>query len=106
MQLNIVYLHSLQKHGMAHRDIANKKEIFMSAEQAKSLIERIKSDIIFKVRLISIDNVEEKLKFIHSEGYLCTEAEIKDAEIEAHSSLGVQRGGYWFAYSFYTRHHL
>ncbi len=64
----------------------------MSVELAKALIERIKSDIVFKVRLISIDNVDEKLKFIHSEGYLCTEEEIKDAEIEAHSSLGVQRG--------------
>ena len=78
----------------------------MSGVQAKALIERIKSDITFNVRLIAIEHVDEKLKFIYSEGYICTEEEIKDAEMEAHSTVGEQRGGYWFPYSFYTRQHL
>ncbi len=78
----------------------------MSRLQAKALIERIKSDIAFNVRLISMKNVDEKLKFIYSEGYICTDEEIREAEMEAHSTVGEQRGGYWFPYSFYTRKHI
>ena len=78
----------------------------MSVEQARAFITRMKSDIAFKKRVISFDNVHAKIEFINSEGFLCTEKDIVQAEIEAHSDVGEQRGGYWFPYSFCTRHHL
>jgi predicted ribosomally synthesized peptide with nif11-like leader len=78
----------------------------MSVEQAKAFIKRMKSDIAFKKRVISLENIEAKIEFINSEGFICTEEEINLAEITAHSSVGEQRGGYWFPYSFSTRHNL
>ena len=100
--VTIFFVHKKQK----YREIANKKEVIISGVQAKALIERIKSDIAFNVRLVSIKNVNEKLKFIYSEGYIWNEEEFRDAEMEAHSTVGEQRGGYWLPYSFYTRQHL
>jgi predicted ribosomally synthesized peptide with nif11-like leader len=78
----------------------------MSVYQAKAFIKRMKSDIAFRKRVLSLENVEAKIKFINSEGFICTEDDIRLAELEAHSANGMQRGGYWFPYSFYTRHHL
>lgn len=82
------------------------KESIMSAEHAKAVIERMKSDIAFKVHILSIKDVDEKIKYINSEGFICSVEEIREAEIDAHSSTGEQRGGYWFPFSFAVRHHL
>ncbi len=78
----------------------------MSVSQAKAFIKRMKSDIAFKKHVISLEKITAKIEFINSEGFICTEEDIRLAEIEAHSSVGEQSGGYWFPYSFYTRNHL
>ncbi len=78
----------------------------MSIDHAKALIKRMKSDIAFKKRIISLENINAKIEFINSEGFNCTETEITLAEIDAHSGAGEQRVGYCFPYSFCTRHHL
>ena len=78
----------------------------MSVNQAMAFIKRMKSDIAFKKHVLSLENVEAKIEFINSEGFICTEGDIRQAEIEAHSANGMHSGGYWFPYSFYTRHHL
>ncbi|NMW22815.1 MAG: Nif11-like leader peptide family natural product precursor [Chlorobiaceae bacterium] len=78
----------------------------MTLEHAQSFIQRMKSERAFKVHVTSMEDIHERLEFINSEGYTCTEEEIKRAEIMAHSDVGQQRGGYWFVFSYISRYRL
>ncbi len=52
----------------------------MTQEHSQSFIQRMKSDIAFKVHVASIEDLHERIEIINSEGYTCTEEEIKWAE--------------------------
>ncbi|TCD47030.1 Nif11-like leader peptide family natural product precursor [Chlorobium sp. N1] len=51
----------------------------MSREQAKAFIERMKSDEAFQKKVMAIEDAEERIACIHSEGFLCTLEEINEA---------------------------
>ncbi len=78
----------------------------MTREHAQSFIQRMKSDIAFKVHVTSLEDIHERIEFINSEGYTCTEEEIKHAEAMANSDVGQRRGGYWFVFSYINRYRL
>ena len=78
----------------------------ITREHAQSFIQSMKSDIALKVHVASIEDVHERIEFINSEGYTCTEKEIKWAETIANSDVGQQRGGYWFVFSYISRYPL
>jgi predicted ribosomally synthesized peptide with nif11-like leader len=50
----------------------------MSLDQAKAFIEKMKSDVAFRERVLAIDDVAERFQLINSEGYECSEAEINE----------------------------
>jgi predicted ribosomally synthesized peptide with nif11-like leader len=52
----------------------------MSVEQAEVFIEKMKSDDELKRRVLSIDDVGERIAYITSLGYSCTEAEIRQVQ--------------------------
>ncbi len=43
----------------------------MSLDQAKALIEKMKSDVAFSERVLAIEDVAERLNLIKSEGFDC-----------------------------------
>ena len=47
----------------------------MSVEQAKKLIDRLKSDTLFNEKIMSVQGFDERMELIASEGYDCS---IKD----------------------------
>ena len=50
----------------------------MSLDKAKVFIEKMKSDVAFKERVLAIEDVAERFNFIKSEGFECSEAEVKE----------------------------
>ena len=54
------------------------KENIMSLNQARLFIERMKSDEAFSKRVMAIEDVAGRLACIQSEGFACSEAEIKE----------------------------
>ena len=54
----------------------------MSLDSAKAFIEKMKSDEAFRNRVLSIEDVAGRLALISSEGFDCTEAEIKQVSQE------------------------
>ncbi len=54
----------------------------MSREQAKSLMERMKSDPAFNARILAVENLEERLVAIQAAGFDCSERDIADASKE------------------------
>ena len=68
----------------------------MSLDQARLFIERMKSDEAFSKRVMGIEDVAGRIACIQSEGFACSEAEIKEVSGEL-SDLeldGVQGGMY------------
>ena len=53
-------------------------ERVMSLDQARAYIEKMKSDETFRYRVMAIEDVAERFKLIKSEGFDCSEAEIKE----------------------------
>jgi predicted ribosomally synthesized peptide with nif11-like leader len=43
----------------------------MSLEQVNALIEKMKSDVVFRNRVLAIEGVEERMGFIKKEGFDC-----------------------------------
>ena len=58
------------------------KEIIMSLDQARSFIEKMKSDVAFSERVMAVEDVDARLAYIQSKGYECSEAEIKEVSGE------------------------
>jgi predicted ribosomally synthesized peptide with nif11-like leader len=54
----------------------------MSLDSAKAFIEKMKSDAAFKERVLGVEDVAERLSLISSEGFDCTEEEIKQVSGE------------------------
>ena len=50
----------------------------MSLEQAKALIERMKTDEAFREKVMAIEDAAGRIACIQNEGYECTEKEIND----------------------------
>ena len=50
----------------------------MSLEQAKALIERMKTDEAFREKVMAIEDAAGRIACIQNEGYECTEKEISD----------------------------
>ncbi len=50
----------------------------MSLDQARLFIEKMKSDEAFSKRVMAIEDVSGRMACIQSEGFACTEAEIKE----------------------------
>jgi predicted ribosomally synthesized peptide with nif11-like leader len=50
----------------------------MSLDQARLFIEKIKSDEAFSKRVLAIEDVASRMACIQSEGFACSEAEIKE----------------------------
>ena len=48
----------------------------MSQEQARALIERMKSDQAFREKVYAVGDVEGRLALVHAEGYDCSAEEI------------------------------
>ena len=49
----------------------------MSEEAAGACLERMKSDKMFRDRVMAIEDVEERMAFVSSEGYDCTAEELR-----------------------------
>ncbi len=54
----------------------------MSIDQAKLFSERMTKDPAFRERVMAITDVSQKIAWIQSEGYDCSEAEIQDVSCE------------------------
>jgi predicted ribosomally synthesized peptide with nif11-like leader len=54
----------------------------MSLDQARLLIEKMKSDEAFANRVMAIEDVASRIACIQSEGFDCSEAEIKEVSGE------------------------
>ncbi len=54
----------------------------MGIEHAKAFVEKMKSDEKFRKKVMAVDNVDERLVFIQSEGYDCTIGELNDYMME------------------------
>ncbi len=54
----------------------------MSLEQARLFIERMKLDEAFAKRVFAIEDVAGRLACIQSEGFDCSEVEIKEVSVE------------------------
>ncbi len=54
----------------------------MSLDQARSFIEKMKSDVAFSERVMAVEDVDARLAYIQSKGYECSEAEIKEVSGE------------------------
>ncbi len=54
----------------------------MSLDSARAFIERMKSDEAFRGDVMAIEDVAGRLALIRSEGFSCTEAEIKEVSAE------------------------
>ncbi len=70
----------------------------MSLDQARAFIEKMKSDVAFKERVLAIEDVAERLKLIKSEGFDCSQAEVKEVAGElSDTELDDVAGGgsYW-----------
>jgi predicted ribosomally synthesized peptide with nif11-like leader len=66
----------------------------MSAEQARLFFERMKSDAAFRERVMAIVDVAERLVFIQSAGFQCTEKDIKEVSCElSEKDLDAAAGG-------------
>ncbi len=50
----------------------------MSLDQARAFVEKMKSDVAFKERVLAIEDVDARLSCIQSEGFDCSESEIKE----------------------------
>ncbi len=48
----------------------------MSQEQAQAFVERMKSDQAFAARVLAVEEGEQRLAFIHAEGYDCSAGEL------------------------------
>ncbi|NTU54153.1 MAG: Nif11-like leader peptide family natural product precursor [Chlorobiaceae bacterium] len=62
----------------------------MSVEQAKTCIEKMKTDEAFRERIMALDTPEDQLKAIEDAGYDCTSDEINEAGAEV--AAGLVRG--------------
>ena len=66
----------------------------MSLDQARAFLEKMKSDVAFRERVIAIEDVAERFNFIKSEGFDCSEEEIKEVAGElSDEELGAAAGG-------------
>ncbi len=66
----------------------------MSLDQARAFIEKMKSDVAFKERVMAIEDVAERFKLIKSDGFDCSEEEIKEvAEELSDEELDEAAGG-------------
>jgi predicted ribosomally synthesized peptide with nif11-like leader len=67
----------------------------MSVEHARLFIEKMKSDEAFAKRVMAIEDVAERLACIQSEGFDCSEAEIKEVsgELSDEDMDGLVGGG-------------
>jgi len=54
----------------------------MSVEQAKAFIEKMKTDVAFRKRVLSIEDVDKRITFINKEGFICNMEEIKQVQRE------------------------
>jgi len=54
----------------------------MSIEQAKVCIETMKRDAHFRERVLAIDELAERIKFINNAGFACTIKEMQDVFCE------------------------
>ncbi len=54
----------------------------MSLDQAKAFIEKMKSDKAFREKVLAIEDVAGRLQLINSEGFTCTNEEIKAVSAE------------------------
>ena len=54
----------------------------MSVDQVKAFIEKMKSDEEFAKRVMAIEDIAGRLACIQSEGFACSEAEIKEVSGE------------------------
>ena len=66
----------------------------MSLDQARAFIEKMKSDVAFKERVLAIEDVAERFNVINSEGFDCSEEEIKEVAGElSDDDLDAAAGG-------------
>ncbi len=76
----------------------------MSLDQARLFIERMKSDEAFAKRVFAIEDVAGRLACIQSEGFDCSEVEIKEvsgelSDAELDSAAGGLTSGNFFAFA-------
>ena len=70
----------------------------MSLDQAKAFIAKMESDDAFRERVKSIGSVAERFEFIKSEGFECSEAEVKEVTgVLSDEDLDNAAGGSWGA---------
>ncbi|MEI6692200.1 MAG: Nif11-like leader peptide family natural product precursor [Chlorobium sp.] len=73
----------------------------MSLEQAKLFVDKLKSDTAFRERVTAIEHGPARLAFIRSEGFQCTETEIKEVLGElSDNDLDQACGGIYKNYSY------
>lgn len=66
----------------------------VSLDQAKAFIAKMKSDVAFKERVLAIEDLAERFKLIKSEGFECSEAEIREVAGElSDQELAAVAGG-------------
>ena len=66
----------------------------MSLDQARAFLEKIKSDEAFRNRVMAIKDVAERFNIIKSEGFDCSEKEIKEVAGELNDDeLDAAAGG-------------
>ena len=102
---NLVYYHIEDVYRVRPVFQLKPKGNIMSLDQARLFIERMKSDEAFAKRVLAIEDVAGRLACIQSEGFACSEAEIKevsgeltDADLDA-AAGGVSHTGGWLSLS-------
>ncbi|TCD47034.1 Nif11-like leader peptide family natural product precursor [Chlorobium sp. N1] len=65
----------------------------MSREQAKAFIERMKTDDAFHRKIMAIEDPEERIACIRSEGFSCTADEINDVAQDGSGNPGSVMAG-------------
>ena len=65
----------------------------MSVEQAKAFIERMKSDEVFREKVMAIEDAAGRIACIQGEGFDCTAEEMNDAAADG-MELGKVAGGF------------
>ncbi|NTW82699.1 MAG: Nif11-like leader peptide family natural product precursor [Chlorobiaceae bacterium] len=66
----------------------------MSIEQAKALIDKMKTDDSFRSRIVAIEDLTQRMHVIQEEGFSCTIEEIQKVSAEI-GSWGNISGGAW-----------
>lgn len=75
----------------------------MSKSAAQAFVDKMKTDEEFKKKIMAVEDVDQRMKLINSEGFDCTAAEINELsrELSSEEIEGLVLSGGWGYYPCY-----